>query len=85
MKFFFKKMIGVYVLGTERKASGEGEIKDLREGGGMNWQEARADGKYEVEPVDLVSERRRPILLVMASCARGSDAHLAGAWKRGCE
>lgn len=63
MKFFFKKMISVYILGTERKASREGEFKDLREGGGMNWQEARADGKYEVESVDLVSKRRRPILL----------------------
>lgn len=47
----------VAVMGTnedvqaEREASGEGEIKDLGEGGGMNWQGARADGKDQVEPV----------------------------------
>lgn len=28
----------------------------------MNWQEARTDGKYEAEPMGLVSERR-PIVL----------------------
>lgn len=48
---------------AEREASGEGEIKDLGEGGAMNWQGARTDGKGKMEPVSLTSERRRPTLL----------------------
>ena len=48
---------------AERDTSGEGEIKDLGEGGGMNWRGARADGKDQVEPCGLASERRRPTFL----------------------
>lgn len=62
MKFFFKKMLGVYILRYRERSQWRGRVKIWGEGGGMNWQEVRTDGKYEAEPVGLVSERR-PIVL----------------------
>lgn len=68
--------------GREKEASVEGEMKDLGEGGGLNCQGARAEGKDEVEPVSLASEGRRPTLLGKGILCLDSAVHLTGIWKR---